>query len=166
MPHVGRAVGTQDAHAAGEDDQEGHDGEHTGNLGQYEVACRVDAHDFQGVNLLRDAHGAQLGGNVRADFSGQDETHDAAGELEQHNLARGVTCHPAGHPRTLDVELHLDANHGTYEERDEQHDADGVDTQLGHLLDILFPEHAHPFGHRKRASHQDEVATEGGQPSV
>ena len=50
------------------------------------------------------------------------------------------------------------------EERNEKHDADGVDTQLRHLLDVLLQEHTHALGTRKRAPHQHDVATEGGQP--
>lgn len=60
----------------------------------------------------------------------------------------------------MDVQFHLNANYGTYEERDEQHYADGVDTQLRHVFGVLLEEHPHALGHREHTPHQDEVTSE------
>ena len=128
MADVGRAVGTDNTHGTGENDQQGHDGHHAENLGQNQVAGRVDTHDIQRVNLLCYTHSAYLRGNVRSYLAGEYQTHDAAGEFQQHDFTRCIAAHPTGHPRRLDVQLHLDADNGTDEERDKQHNADGVDT--------------------------------------
>ena len=119
MADVGRSVGTEDACGGGENHEEWHDGEHAHDLRQYEVRGGVDAHDLQGIDLLRHAHRADLGGDVGAHLTGQDQTHDGAGELEQQDLSGGIAGNPTGHPRTLDVQLHLDADDGSDEERDE-----------------------------------------------
>ena len=163
MHTVGREVGSQDAGGRGEDDQTGHDGEHAHDLGQDEVTGGVDAHDLQGVDLLGDAHRAQLGGDVRPYLACQDETHDGRGELEQQDLSCDIAADPPGHPGALDVELHLDADDGSDEERDEQYDADGVDTQLRHLLNIRLEEHTHALWHGEHAPHEHQVAAENGQ---
>ena len=164
MADIGCAVGAEDAHGRREDDVDGHNGEQSQNLRQDEVAGGVHAHDIKGVDLLGDTHGAYLRCNVRAYLSSEYKAHDATGELQKHDFAGGIAGHPAWHPRTLDVHLHLDADDGTDEERDEQHDADGVDAQLGHLLDVLLPEHAEALRHRERAAHQHEITPESRQP--
>ena len=116
MSEISGGVGTYNAHRRREDDEEGHDGDHPHDLRQDEVAGRVDTHDFQGIDLLGDAHRADLGSDIRAHLTSQNETHDGTGELEEHNLAGGIATHPTGHPRTLDVKLHLDADDRTDEE--------------------------------------------------
>ena len=159
-----RAIGTDDTHARTEDDEERHDGDQSQNLRQDEVAGRVDTHDVEGINLLGNTHGAQLGGDVGPHLAGKDQTHDARRELQEHDFTSSVTRNPSRHPRTLDVQFHLDTDDRTDEERDEEHDADGVDTQLGHLLDILLKEHAHTLWTGERTPHQHQVFTEGGKP--
>ena len=109
---------------------------------------------------LGDAHGAYLGCDVGADLAGEYQTHDAGRKLEQHDFTRHIARNPMGHPRALDVEFDLDANDGTDEEGDEQYDADGVDTELGHFLDVLLEEHTHPLGTGKCAPHEDKVTPE------
>ena len=143
MADIRCGVGTHDTHCRGEDHEERHDADHTHDLRKDEVAGRVDAHDLESINLLGDAHRANLRGDVRSHLSSQDETHDRARELEEHDLTRGVARYPAGHPGALDIQLHLDADNGAYEERDEQDDANGVDTELRHFLDVLLEEHPH-----------------------
>ena len=138
MSHVGGGVGADDAHGRTEDDEEGHEGDQSHYLGQDEVAGGVDAHDVKGVDLLGDAHRTEFRGDVRPHLTGQYQAHDARGELQQHDFSGGVSRHPARHPGALDVQFHLDTDHGADEEGDEQYDADGVDAQLRHLLDVLF----------------------------
>jgi hypothetical protein len=55
----------------------------------------------------------------------------------------------------LDVQFHLNANYGTYEERDEQHYADGVDTQLRHVFGVLLEEHPHALRNRENPPHEN-----------
>ena len=77
VAYVSRAVSTHDAHAAGEDDEERHNGEHAENLWKNKVTSRVDTHDVEGIYLLGDAHRPYLRGDVAAHLACQDETHDA-----------------------------------------------------------------------------------------
>ena len=74
-----------------------------------------------------------------------------------------VARHPSGHPRALDVELHLYADDGAEAEGDEQHDGYGVDAQLHHLAHVAFPEHAQTLGPCKGAAHDEQILAEGGQ---
>ena len=147
-----------------EDDEEGYHRHHAYHLGQDEEGGGVDAHDFEGIYLLRHTHGAYLGSDVRPYLAGQDETHDAGRELEQHDFARGVAGGEGGHPGALDVELDLDADDCTDEEADEQHDADGIDTEGAHLTDILPHEHTPTLGDAQHPSHELQVSAKGGQP--
>jgi hypothetical protein len=64
----------------------------------------------------------------------------------------------------LDVELYLDADDGAYEETDEQHDADGIDTKRTHLADVLAEEHSPPFGNAQDSPHQLQVPAKSCQP--
>ena len=125
-----------------------------GNLGQDQEGSRIDTHYFQCINLLGDTHRAKLGRDVGPHFSGQNETHDTAGELQDHDLTSCITCSKGWHPRTLDVDFYLDADNSTNKKTDQQDDADGVHTQLCHLLDILFDEHAPSFGPAENFAHQ------------
>jgi hypothetical protein len=163
---VGRPVGAHDAHGRREDDEERHDRDESQYFRQDKIAGRVDAHDVERVYLLRHAHGSQFRGDVRPHLSRQYQTHDGTGKLQQHHLSRGIAGHPAGHPGTLDVHFHLNADDGADEERDEQDDGNGVHTQLRHLHHIALPEHAHPLWHAERPSHQKKVATEGREISI
>ena len=149
MSDIRSAIRTDDTHSRTEDNQERHDGNQTENLWQNEIACRVDTHDVECIYLLGYSHGTQLGCDVGPHLSGENQTHDAGRELQQHNFTGGVARYPSRHPWTLDVELHLDADYCTDEERDEEDDADGIDTQLLHFLDILFEEHAHTLRTRE-----------------
>ena len=149
MSDIRSSIRSDDTHSRAEDNQERHDGNQTENLWQNQIACRVDTHDVECVNLLGYSHGAQLRSDVGPHLSGENQTHDAGRELEEHNLAGGVARYPSGHPWTLDVELHLDTDYRTDEERDEEDDTDGIDTQLLHFLDILFEEHAHSLRSRE-----------------
>ena len=153
MPDVGRGIGTEDAHGRTENNEERHNRDQSENLGQDEIRGRVHPHDVECIDLLCYAHRAQFRGDVRAYLSSENQTHDARGELQKHNLPSGVARHPPRHPRTLDIELHLNTDHRSDEEGDQQDDAHRVDPQLRHLLDITLEEHPHPFGSRKRPSH-------------
>ena len=164
MADVSRGVSAHRAEERREDDEEWHDGNQSQNLRKNQIARRVDTHDVEGINLLGYPHGAQFGGDVGTHLAGKNQTHDAGRELQQHDFSGGIARNPSRHPRTLDVEFHLDADDGTDEERDKKHDADGIDTQLRHLLDILFQEHAHALRARESTPHQYEIFTEGGKP--
>ena len=43
-----------------EDNQEGNDGDQTGNLGQNQIGRGIDTHNFECIDLLCGAHRAQL----------------------------------------------------------------------------------------------------------
>ena len=110
------AEGTYDACKNAEHHQDGNHGHHSRDFGQDEVVGRVDAHDFQRVNLLGHPHGSQFGGDVRAYLARQYKTHDGRGELQQHDFARHVAYCPSRHPRAFDVQFDLYGNYGTDEE--------------------------------------------------
>ena len=57
---VCRGVCADDTRSRREDDKKRHDGDQAKHLWQDEIAGGVDAHDFQGVDLLCHAHGTQL----------------------------------------------------------------------------------------------------------
>ena len=143
-----------------ESHEERHDGDKTENLREDEEGGGVDTHDFEGVNLLGGAHRTQFRSNVRAHLSRKDETHDARRELQEHDFTGDVSRDPVGHPGTLDIELNLYTDDGSDKEGDEEDDADGVDTELRHFLDVLFEEHAHSLRTGEGAPHEHEVATE------
>ena len=164
MADIGRGVGSHHAQRGREDHEEGHDRHQAEYLRQDEVVGRIDTHDLQGVDLLRDAHRAQLRGDIGPHLARQDQAHDGGRKLQEHDLARGIARHPMGHPRALDIDLHLDADDGSDEEGDEQDDANGVDAELRHLLDILLEKHPHTLGTREGTPHQNEVFAEGGEP--
>ena len=73
---VRRCIRAHDAHSRRKDDEERHNGHQPYNFRQDKIACRVHAHDVEGVNLLRNAHGSQLRSDVRTYLSGQDKAHD------------------------------------------------------------------------------------------
>ena len=127
VPYVGRAIGPDDTHGRREDDQERHDRYQAENFGKNQVVRRVYPHDFKSINLLGYAHRSQFRGNVGSHLPGQDKTHDGTGKLKKHDLPRRVSGHPAWHPWTFDVYLHLDADHSPNEERNQEHDRDGID---------------------------------------
>ena len=88
----------------------------TENLWQHQIACRVDTHDVECIDLLGYSHGTQLGSDVGTHLSGEDETHDTGRELQQHDFSGGITRNPSRHPWTLDVQFHLDTDNCTDEE--------------------------------------------------
>ena len=113
MTNVGCAVGSEYARRRREHYEEWHQRHQAHYLWQDEVVGRVYAHYLKGIDLLRHAHRAKLGGNVRPHLTGKNKTHNARRELQQQYLASGVTRHPTRHPWTLDVELHLNTYHGS-----------------------------------------------------
>lgn len=160
MADVCRGVCSYESHAVGEYHEHGHQCDEAEDFRQYEICRGVYAHDVQGVYLLRHTHRAELRRYVGAHFSGEDKTHDGAGELEKHDFSRSISAHPSRHPRRLDVELHLYAYHRTDEERYEKHYADAVDTECRHLLDILLPVHAHTLRTGESPAHEYTVSSE------
>lgn len=138
--------GTDDTGKDAEYHQQRNHGDHGRYFGQNQVAGRIDTHNLQGVNLLGDAHGAQLRGNVRAYLACQNEAHDGRRELQQQDFAGHVAHGPARHPRTFDVQFDLDGDDGADEERYQQHDADGVHAELLYFAEVLAEEHTHAFG--------------------
>ena len=158
--HETGGIGAHDAGKDAQGDEHGHDGQHAQNLGQDKVARGVDTHDVEGVNLLRDAHGAQFRRDVRPDLSCQNQAHDARRKLQQHDFARRIAHHHPRHPRTLDVQLDLQTDDGTDEERDDEHQADAVVAQLEHLGDVLLVEHTPTVGLHEHPTHQLDVASQ------
>ena len=147
------AEGTDDACKDAEDDQDRYHRNHGCYFGQYQVVGRVDSHDFQRVDLLGDAHGAQLGGDVRPHLARQDEAHDGGRKLQQHDFAGHIAHRPARHPGTFDVQFDLYGDDCADKKRYQQDNANGVYPQFGQFCAVLPEEHVHPFGARKRASH-------------
>ena len=103
------------------------------DLGQDQVAGRVDAHDLQRVDLFGDAHRADFGGDVRPHFAGEDQRDDRRRELQQHRLARGIADQVFRNERRLQVQRHLDRDYGAHEHRDDRDDADRVEPEARHL---------------------------------
>ena len=157
----GRAESSENSGADTEDDQERNHGHESQNFGQNQVRSRVDTHDVERVNLLGDTHGPDLGGDVGTDLSGQDETHDGRRELQQEDFTGGISYNEAWHPRTFDVQLNLDTDNRTDEERNQQYNTDGIDTQLVHFIDVLLEIHAESFRASEDTSHEHQVFPEG-----
>ncbi len=162
----GGGIGANDACRHTQRDEDGHDGHEARNLGQDEEVGRIDAHDVEGVNLLGDAHRADFGSDVGADLASQDEAHDARRELEEHDFAGGVAHHHAGHPGALDVQFDLEADDGSDEERDDEHDAYRIVAQLIHFSHILTEEHPPSVGLRKHSAHQQNITAQMGQSTL
>ena len=153
----GRGVCSDKAEDYAEDYQHGNHADEAQNLGQDYETGGVDAHYLQCVYLLGHSHGAYLRGNVGSHLAGQDEAHDAGGELQKHDFSGGVSSGECRHPWGCDVQFYLDAYHGTYEEGYQQDDADAVYSKGSHFLDILFEEHSPSFGQGHNPSHQAKV---------
>mgnify|MGYP007025062410 CR=1 FL=1 len=85
------------------------------NLRQHNEVGRIDSHDFHGVDLFGDTHGADLRRNIAADLTGQDQTHHGGREFQNQNLAGGQSCGVCGNQRRYDIDGHLNAYHGTDE---------------------------------------------------
>ena len=153
-------ISADDACADAERHQKGNHGEQRDDFGKDEKRSGVDAHDFERINLLGDAHGAQLRSNVTPHLARQDKAHDGGGELKQHDFARGVTRDKTGHPRSLDIEFDLHTDDRADKKRNEQDDADAIDTEFGHLARILFQEAPHPLRTGENFAHQHQVAAE------
>lgn len=52
MPDVSCGISTDDAAKYTEDNQEGNDGDQTGNLGQNQIGRGIDTHNFECIDLL------------------------------------------------------------------------------------------------------------------
>ena len=102
-------IGPDEAGGDAEGDEQRYGGYHGEDLGQQDMVGRVDAHDIQSIDLLGDAHGAYLGGDIGAYLTGEDDADDAGGELEQDDLAHGIADGETGHPGRPDVDLDLHA---------------------------------------------------------
>ena len=61
------------------------------------------------------------------------------------------------------IHFHLNADDGTDEETDKQHDTYRVYTQLRHFLYISLQKHPETLGTRKGAPHQDKIIAESGE---
>ncbi len=105
--HVARGTDTQDRrrdeHPAEDSDHVGKDGQ-TGQSDDQsdqsrrdEQRHRIDAHHGQGVDLLRDLHRAQLGGDRRADAPGDDDRREQRGQAprDRHGDESGHEIHRA-----------------------------------------------------------------------
>src|SRR5207247_594448 len=55
--------------------------------GQDEVMHRIDVHGAQGVDFLKHAHGADLGGHGRANAAGDEDGHHHGGEFAREGVA-------------------------------------------------------------------------------
>ena len=83
MADVSRGISAYHAHHVGKDDQTWHQGHKSEYLRHDEIAGRIDALCtagffllVQSIYLLGHSHGAKFGGNVTADLTGKDKTHD------------------------------------------------------------------------------------------
>ena len=103
-----------------EDGEQREEDDRCDDFREYQVARRIDAHDFEGVYLFGNAHRAYLGGDARTDAAGQDERHDRGAEFEYHRFARGVAHELARDEGRLEVDAHLKHEHGPHEDRYER----------------------------------------------
>src|SRR4051794_8617546 len=132
------------------------------DAGGDEVGHRRDAHDLEGIDFFGDAHGAELGGEARADGGREAEAGDQRSDLARVEVRRDE----AGEGRDADLVealVALETDFGAGEERQEADDSDraGDDRQrtrteadLGDEPDDLFPVR------RDRARHPRERAAE------
>ena len=154
-------AGADEARGNTQDDQDRHEDDQRHNLGQDDVVGRIDTHNLHSINLFRDAHGANFGGDVRPYLTRQNQTHDGRREFEHHDLARGVADDVTGQDGIAHVEHNLQDTDGADEDRDEADNADGVEHQFVRLVDELASEHRPVVGLRQHAPHQQDVASQG-----
>ena len=113
---------TTDAGEHTEYHQDGDEDHQPDHLREDEEVGGVDTHDLHGVDLLRHPHGADLGGDVAAYLSGEDEGHDGAGELQQDNLTGRITNREFRDQRRADVQGDLDGDNRSDKDGDDNHD--------------------------------------------
>ncbi len=129
------------------------------DLRQDEVRGGVDAHDLQRVDLLGDAHGADLGGDGRSHLAGQNERHDRRGELQDHGFARGVADQVLRNEGRLQVDGHLQGDDRADEDRDDGCEADGVHAEGIGLVDDAAAVDGHLLRTGEDLAHQQEITT-------
>ena len=157
-PH---AIATEKADGHAVDHQQRHHQHKGRNAGQDEVAGRVDAHDFQRVYLLGDAHRADFRRDVRAHLPGQDEAHDSGRELQQQRIARHQPGGVGGQDGVLRVQFRLYRHDGPDEHRNDNHDGQRLQAQLAHLPHKLPEEHPPPLRAGKHLAHQQGIPPRG-----
>ena len=134
-------------------------------FGQDEIRSGIDAHDFERVDLLGDAHGADFGSDARPDLTGQNQRHDRGGELQNHGFARSVTDQRPRDEGRFEVDAHLKRDDRTDEDRDDGRQTDGIDAQGLHFVDDAPPVDGNLLRAGKNLAHQHEITAYGGEKS-
>ena len=127
---------------------------------QDKIVGRIHTHDLHGIDLLRHAHRADLGGDVRSHLAGKDQTEDSRREFEHQHLARCKADEVLREERVVEVLLDLNARHGTDEQRDDADDAYRVDHQARTLMQVLATKHVPTIGLGEDTLHQENIFTE------
>ena len=158
-----------DQPAAGDADQDAQNRqerkeEHRGDdFRQNEIRRGIDTHDLQRVDLLGNAHRADLGSDVRSDLAGKDERHDRRGELQNHRLARGVTDNVTRDEGRFEIDRHLQGDDRADKDRNNGRQSDGVQPERIHFVDDAATIDRELLGSREDLSHQDEILPDQGE---
>ena len=106
--------------------------------GQDEEAQRPEAHRAQGVDLLRDLHRAELGGERGAGAAADDDRRHQRPELARDREADQVGDVDV-RAELLELDRRLEGHHEADEEVDEHHDRHGVGARAVHEGRDLAP---------------------------
>ena len=165
----GDAAGDDDREIAAEDGEE--DAEHyqhrvdnegCDDFGQDEVGGGIDAHDFEGVDLLGDAHTADFCRDAGSEVAHQQQTDNRRAEFH-HNGRPGYETHgPMRNPAAFDLHGGLrgdNAAHGDGYDADNQH---GTNAHGIHFIDKFFKKNAPLLRAGEGLAQEDEILSDCG----
>ena len=112
------------------------------------------------IDLLGDPHRADLRGDVRTDFAGEDQRHHRRREFEDKDLAGGQTGGIARNQRRNDVDCHLDADDGADKEGYDDNERNRIDAEFINLVDETFEKLAPFLRNAEHLSHKEAIAAE------
>src|SRR5947209_3641861 len=116
------------------DDVKGQYDDHGGDQpGRHQVPHRRQAHDLDGVDLVGDTHGPELGGELGADLGGEDHAADQGGDLPDAGVS-GDEAHQVLGTDELEalgaLQAGLDADHRGHH-HDDDHGSRANDVRAG-----------------------------------
>ncbi len=158
-------VGGKDADANGAGSEQRHDGHHGQETRHDEIIDRVGGQGAQGVNLLGHAHGAQFGGDGRADApgdhqAGQDRAEFAAHADADDGEGGGV------HLDLVELEIGLGAEDHAGEGAGDGDDGLGFDADEVHFVEDVAPDGFDLAKGGKDVAAKKRTASQAAEPFV
>lgn len=144
----------------GDDDENGDDYECRNNLGKDEVGSGIYTHNFQSINLFRNPHAADFGGDARTEVTDQKQRDDGRTQLHHHRGADGEAEGPFRNPRAFNLQRRLCGDNAAHTDRHDADNQQGADAHRVHLVHQL-PEELGGF--RRLGEHllqKEEVFTD------